>query len=81
MCEKDPSTINLSEEDGSFLVKLDQFPSLEIFIKWSEEDGVFIARAKQLPSLAAHGDSTEKALEEFKVLIGGVMEDLKNEQN
>jgi predicted HicB family RNase H-like nuclease len=38
-------------------------------IEWSEEDQVFISRCLEFPGLAAHGDSTENALKEIKVVV------------
>lgn len=38
-------------------------------IEWSEEDQVFIASCLEFPGLAAHGDTTENALKEIKLVI------------
>jgi predicted RNase H-like HicB family nuclease len=38
-------------------------------IGWSEEDQSFIAKCLELPSLAAHGDSSENALHEIKLVV------------
>jgi predicted HicB family RNase H-like nuclease len=38
-------------------------------IEWSEEDRVFIARCLEFPGLAAHGNTTEDALKEIRVVV------------
>jgi predicted HicB family RNase H-like nuclease len=38
-------------------------------IEWSEEDQVFIARCLEFTGLAAHGDTTEDALKEIRVVV------------
>jgi predicted HicB family RNase H-like nuclease len=38
-------------------------------IEWSEEDQVFIARCLEFPGLAAHGNTTEDALKEIRVVV------------
>jgi len=38
-------------------------------IEWSEDDQVFIGRCLEFPGLAAHGDSSEAALKEIKVVV------------
>ncbi|MBU1170093.1 MAG: type II toxin-antitoxin system HicB family antitoxin [Proteobacteria bacterium] len=38
-------------------------------IGWSEEDLAFIAKCLEFPSLAAHGDSSEAALHEIKLVV------------
>jgi predicted HicB family RNase H-like nuclease len=38
-------------------------------IEWSEEDQVFIARCLEFPGLAAHGNSSEDALKQIKIVV------------
>jgi len=38
-------------------------------IEWSEKDEVFIARCLEFPGLSAHGDSSENALKEIKIVV------------
>ncbi len=38
-------------------------------VQWSEEDQVYIGRCIEFPGLAAHGDSSEDALKEIKVVV------------
>lgn len=48
-------------------------------IKWSEEDQVFIARSLEFPGLAAHGNTTEDALKEIRIVVRESINWLKEE--
>jgi len=48
-------------------------------IEWSEEDQVFIARCLEFSGLAAHGDSTEAALNEIKIVVNESIKWLKED--
>jgi predicted RNase H-like HicB family nuclease len=48
-------------------------------IEWSEEDQVFIARCLEFPGLAAHGNTTEDALKEIRVVVKESINWLKEE--
>jgi predicted HicB family RNase H-like nuclease len=46
-------------------------------VTWDDEDKIFIARVVEFPSLAAHGDSHLRAIEELKLVVQAVIEDLQ----
>lgn len=48
-------------------------------IEWSEEDQVYIGRCLEFPGLAAHGDTTESALKEIKVVVNEAVKWLKED--
>ncbi len=48
-------------------------------VEWSEEDSLHIARCLEFPSLSAHGNNTEKALNEIKTVVKETIEWLESE--
>lgn len=46
-------------------------------IKRDFEDGIFVCTVKELPSLSAHGDTPNEALREGILLVGHVLDDLR----
>ena len=38
-------------------------------IEWSEEDNVYVGRCLEFPGLSAHGNTSESALKEIKIVV------------
>lgn len=49
-------------------------------VEWSQEDGVFVARVAEFPYLAAHGDTSEGALKELKLVVSTIEQEQEDEQ-
>jgi predicted HicB family RNase H-like nuclease len=49
-------------------------------MEWSKEDDTHIARCLEFPSLAAHGDTSEKALTEIKKAVKASIKWMKEEK-
>ena len=49
-------------------------------IEWSEEDEVFIGRCLEFPGLSAHGDTSEAALREIKIVVNEAVTWLKEDK-
>lgn len=49
-------------------------------IEWSEEDEVYIGRCLEFPGLSAHGDTSEAALREIKIVVNESVKWLKEDK-
>jgi predicted HicB family RNase H-like nuclease len=65
--------MTMSEIAADYSTLLDKY---NYNVTWDQDDSIFIARILEFPSLAAHGDSHQEALDELKVVVSAVIEDL-----
>jgi len=45
-------------------------------VQWSKEDDAFLANCLEFPSLMTHGDSQSDAIDELKIVLGAVLDDI-----
>ena len=45
-------------------------------VQWSKEDDAFIASCLEFPSLMTHGDSQFDAIDELRIVLGAVLDDI-----
>ena len=49
-------------------------------IEWSEEDEVYVGRCLEFPGLSAHGNTSESALKEMKIVVNESVRWLKEDK-